>query len=282
MNLHRFYCACLPSDADDSVVLQQAQAVESLTSDGAALSTSDQAAAVSLISTIAATGATTGVTAEGFKSVGKTMDTLLRTAAGDDPTQSAKITDAITSLVEASWVKLEPGEEGMSISTSSVNMTNTVVYAINLQNQTFSPPGTNNTVKMKDGGASSFFDVDDTDSVATSVVSMKNTRANEQEPQKDGKNATSPLLRFSITKTTGGKSGRRRRVLLPNLDQALTTVLQHTKPMNFLVSPPQEAQWQAHIGRSTSCPPPSYTNLRHFLLLYSFHCMFCLYFPTVG
>jgi len=217
-------------DTDSVVVTQQAQAVATLTAEGGSLSPDSQTVAVSLIRSIAASGATTGVSKEGFSAMGKSMDSILRTDTVNNPGHATAISDSVSDVVKASWVDLYPNDGGMSITTSAVNMSCGVAYALSLTNKTFAAPGTNNSVKLAPTGVDSFFSVQISDPVATAIVSMKNVR-----PSKKHTNTTSPLLRFSLTKKDSS-SGNRRMLLLSDQYQAITTVLNYDRPIFIGVS----------------------------------------------
>ena len=195
-------------DASASTVLQQAQALESLTSEPSALTDAAQTTALTLISTISSRGTSTGISDSAFSSLGGSLSSILQTSAGTSTSNVDTVSDTLNSIIKASWVNLKPGESGQSLVKTSLNMTNSASYASKLTNQSFSPPGTTQTLTMPSEGASSFYSsVSDTDEFTTSVSSMA-----QIHQDRGGSNATSNLVRFGLTQSTSSTSDRRRRL----------------------------------------------------------------------
>ena len=194
-------------DSSASTVLQQAQALESLTSEPAALTTAAQDTAVALLSTVSSRGTTTGISDSAFSSLGGTLSSILQTSASSTSSNVGTISDALTSIVKASWVNLRPGESGQILIKPSINMTNAASYASKLVNQSFSPPGTKDAVVMPTDGASSFYtSVSETDTFTTSVSSLTQLHSDT-----GGSNSTSNLVRFGLTQQTSSSGTDRRR-----------------------------------------------------------------------
>jgi hypothetical protein len=170
----------------------------------------------------------TGLDKEGATSMTGTINSLMKTQVVQNASAAQAISSSLTSLVRASLVSLKPGEDALSISTSSVNMSNAIFYAATLANKTLSPPGTNNSVSLPAAGAAGFYGgVTATDVVSTAVMSIQQLKKDTPETA-----STSNVMRFSIT--TG--SGKKTRRLQDGASDALMMDLQTLKTQHYSVS----------------------------------------------
>jgi hypothetical protein len=82
--------------------------------------------AASVLETVTARGAGTGVSDDVFHSLGSSLATLLGTELRGSATHAPKLSSSLTSLVRATWVDMRPGEEGLSVRQPALNMTTSV------------------------------------------------------------------------------------------------------------------------------------------------------------
>ena len=191
-------------DATSSTVSQQALILSKLTSRSSELSSSGTTStAYSLVETVAASGASTGIDQTTATALGSSISSLFDTV--DANTDASQLSTSVNNVLRGAWASLAPNEDAITIKADNFNASNSVAYAYTLTNSSLSPPRVNSSVTLPSDGLSSLCpEASSTDSIGLSIVGMTDPYGSSNT------SVNSNLLRFSLQATSGCKSSRRR------------------------------------------------------------------------
>jgi hypothetical protein len=208
---------------------------DEIASSGKALTTAQD-----LISTVAASGASTGIDQSTADALGSTISSLFTVT--DPDSDASQLSSSVDDVLRGAWAYLAPNEPSIVISADKLNVTNSVAYTYTLTNATLAPPGVNSSVALPPGGIAGLCPgADPTERVGLGMVSMSDPYGTANE------STNSNVLRFSMSATGGCSLERGARRRLADLTDHMSVKVQTSSPNVFGVS------WLSLLDRVGIC-----------------------------